>query len=279
MQPVTVGLYGDAVARDVNPSPSDPVSGPASNLLGSLAGAIAGSAFGGTEGAITGAVVGPILEEAGRTVLSRLLGARERRRVEAVVTFTTEAVRRNVEGGMTIRTDSFWEPRGGFAPDAQETFEAVLLAAQRDPEERKLPYMGSLYAYIACDAAMTATASHWLIRTAESLTWSQFKLLALVGRSDEFDLEEIKIGQPARNWDSIALHKELSDLGLGGRYLIHGGTEELANKVQIPTAMLHRYKLQNPGAILYGALGLAEVPIEELEDIVRRLRRPVQSDG
>ncbi|KIC66307.1 hypothetical protein RM50_12295 [Pseudarthrobacter phenanthrenivorans] len=154
----------------------------------------------------------------------------------------------------------------------------MLLAAQRDPEERKLPHMGSLYAYIACDPAMTATASHWLIRTAESLTWSQFQLLALVGRSDEFDLEGIKIGQSARNWDSVALHKELSDLGLGGRYLIHGGMEELPNKIQVPTGMLHRYKLPNPGSILYGALGLAEIPTEELEDIVHRLRKPVESD-
>ncbi|WP_156133875.1 hypothetical protein [Pseudarthrobacter phenanthrenivorans] len=266
------------MAREANPSPSDPVSGPASNLLGSLTGVIAGSVVGGVEGSITGAVVGPIIEEAGRTVLSRLIGARERRRVEAVVTFTTQAVRRNLEAGMTIRSDSFWEPRGGFAPDAQETFEAVLLAAQRDPEERKLPHMGSLYAYIACDPAMTATASHWLIRTAESLTWSQFQLLALVGRSDEFDLEGIKIGQSARNWDSVALHKELSDLGLGGRYLIHGGMEELPNKIQVPTGMLHRYKLPNPGSILYGALGLAEIPTEELEDIVHRLRKPVESD-
>lgn len=45
-----------------------------------------------------------------------------------------------------IRHDSFWDARGGFVPDAQETFEAVLVAAQRDPEERKLPFMGSAYA-------------------------------------------------------------------------------------------------------------------------------------
>lgn len=47
---------------------------------------------------------------------------------------------------MQIRQDSFWDARGGFVPDAQETFEAVLVAAQRDPEERKLPFMGSAYA-------------------------------------------------------------------------------------------------------------------------------------
>ncbi|MDQ1060462.1 hypothetical protein QFZ23_004363 [Arthrobacter globiformis] len=247
-----------------------------SNLFGSLAGAITGHAVSGPTGAITGAIVGPILEEAGRSVLSRILGARERRRVESVVTFATDAVNRNLEAGMTIRQDSFWQARGGFAPDAQETFEAVLVAAQRDPEERKLPFMGSAYAYISCDPAMTAAASHWLIRQAESLTWTQFQLLALVAREDELDLAGIRIGQSARNWDSVALHRELSDLGLGGRYLIHGGMETRSSGIQVPTGLLERYKLQNPGLILFGALHLRDISLSELQDLASRLRRPIE---
>ncbi|MFC9334008.1 hypothetical protein [Arthrobacter sp. NPDC057009] len=191
-----------------------------------------------------------------------------------MVAYATEAVKRNLDAGMEIRQDSFWEARGGFAPAAQETFEAVLVAAQRDPEERKIPFMGSAYAYISCDPAMTATASHWLIRTAESLTWTQFQLLALVARADELDLAGIRVGQSPHTWDGIALHKELSDLGSGNRYLIHGGLDTRPSGIKVPTALLERFKLQSSGRILFGALNLGDIPLAELHDLARRLRRP-----
>jgi hypothetical protein len=74
----------------------------------------------------------------------------------------------------------------------------------------------------------------------------------------------------------VALHKELSDLGLGGRYLIHGGMEKLQNGIEVPTGLLERYKLQNPGLILFGALHLSDIPLSELQDLVSRLRRPIE---
>lgn len=116
-----------------------------------------------------------------------------------------------------------------------------------------------------------------MIRQAESLTWMQFQLLALVARAGELDLAGIRIRQSARKWDGVALHKELSDLGLGGRYLIHGGIETLQNGSEVPTDQLERYNLQNPGQILFSALHLSDIAIPELQDLVLRLRRPVEA--
>ncbi|MFD0046970.1 hypothetical protein ACFVGV_17450 [Pseudarthrobacter scleromae] len=254
---------------------ADGIAAPVGNLFGSLTAAIAGQAIAGHEGALTGAIVGPILEETGRTVMSRLLGARDRRRVESAVTFATAAVKRNLGMGMSIRQDSFWEARGGFPPPAQETLEAVLMAAQRDPEERKLRLLGNAYAYIACDPAMTPSASHWLIKTAEALTWTQLQLLSLVARVDELETSGIAIGKGANNWDSVSLHKELIDLGTGGRFLIHGGYETLQNGIKIPSSALSTQRLVNPGTLIFGALRLGDIATSELEDIVARLRRPV----
>jgi hypothetical protein len=79
------------------------------------------------------------------------------------------------------------------------------------------------------------------------------------------------------NWDSFPLHQELSNLGLGGRYLIHGGTEEAWNKVQVPTSVLLNYRLQNGGKLLHTALGLVDIPTEELNEVIGRLREPQSS--
>jgi hypothetical protein len=247
------------------------------NILGSLSGALVGAAMAGHEGAIVGAVTGPVVEETGRRILSHALGFRERKRVDSVVRHTTLAVHRNQAAGMTLRRDHFWEARGGYVPPAQEVFEAVLLAAQRGPEERKVPFMGSLFAYAAFDDGLSASAAHWAVKTAESLTWSQFQLLALVGRAEELDLSGIVIGKSAPNWDSFTLHQELSNLGVGGRYLIHGGTEELWNKIEVPASVLQNYRLQNGGKLLHAALGLLDVPVNELEEVVGRLRKPESS--
>jgi hypothetical protein len=250
------------------------VADSSANILGSLTGALIGAAMAGPEGVIIGAVAGPVVQETGRRVFSRALGFRERKRVDSVVRYATQAVRRNQAAGMTLRTDHFWEARGGYAPPAQEVFEAVLIAAQREPEERKTPFMGSLFAYAAFDQGLSATAAHWAVKTAESLTWSQFQLLALVGRAEELDLAGIVIGQSALNWDSFTLHQELSNLGLGDRYLIHGGSEETWNKIQVPTSVLSNYRLQNGGKLLHAALGLVDIPTAELNEVVGRLRKP-----
>lgn len=203
----------------------------------------------------------------------------ETKRVDSAVEAASRAIRRNLAVGAPIRSDAeFWATRGGFAPAAQEVFEATLNAAKSDPEERKAPFIGQLFAYIACDENLSQSAAHWTIKTAESLTWSQFQLLAVVGRASELDLAGILIGKAANNWDSFALHRELSNLGTGGRYLIHGGSEPNSNGIELPTQKLERQFLVNEGRLLYGALGLDQVPLSELEGVVQRLRR-VEDDA
>lgn len=258
--------------------PEDLVSSSTSNLLGSLIGAIVGQMSAGPEGAITGAIVGPAIEETAKQLLAKLYGRRSRDRIDTALKHATLAIQVNKVAGLPIRTDSFWESRGGLPPAAQEVFEAVLIAAQQEPEERKIPYMGNLFASIACHPEIPPSAAHWLIRTAESLSWTQFQLLAVVGRIDQLEVEGMKVGQANQNWDSHALHKGLSDLGVGGGYLVHAGYEPTPNGIQVPSSKLAQHKLQNLGFLLHMALRLEQVPLKDLEDIVNRMRRPEVAD-
>jgi hypothetical protein len=65
----------------------------------------------------------------------------------------------------------------------------------------------------------------------------------------------------------------LSNLGTGGRYLIHGGSEPNSNGIELPTQKLERQFLVNEGRLLYDALGLDQVPLSELQGVIQRLRR------
>ncbi|MET1087649.1 MAG: hypothetical protein ABWY04_11105 [Arthrobacter sp.] len=251
------------------------------SLIGSLSAAIVGAAFGGPEGAIIGAIAGPAVEETGRHVLANLLTFRERHRVDTALSAARERVGSLNAEGYRLRADSFWEARGGFPPPAQEVLEAVLLAAKRDPEERKAPYLGRMFANIAFDSGISPSAAQWAVTTAETLSWSQFQLLAVVGRAEQLDLGLITVGKSGANWDSYALHADLRDLGIANRHLIFGGTEETWNKISVPSSALQTFTLGSGGNLLHALLGLEEIPIDDLHGVVTRLQaaEPVESSS
>lgn len=252
----------------------DEIVGGASNLFGAFTSA-AIAAVDPTMAATAG-MAGALAEETMRSVLSRVLGLRDRRRVSTVVNHAQERVRYFQANGASIRQDDFWRARGDIPPAGQEVFEAVLLAAQTDPQERKTPYMGNLFAYIACSPEISDVSSHWLVKTAESLSWTQFELLALVNRIDEVDAKSIVVGEYAPSWDSIALHRELQDLGDGEKRLIMGKittTERVG--LQYPSRDLSEQTLSQSGMLLVAALGIDEIQGQRLDELVGRLRRPL----
>ena len=101
------------------------------------------------------------------TYFAHVFSFRERKRVDTALHSASEQVRTLSAAGYPLRSDDFWEARGGFPPPAQEVLEAVLLAAKRDPEERKAIHMGQMFAHIAFDPGFSASAAHWSVRTAE----------------------------------------------------------------------------------------------------------------
>lgn len=251
----------------------DIISG-ASNMFGAFTSASIASVD--PAMAATAGMAGVLAEETARTILSRILGHHDRRRVSAVVQQAQARIGYLQAQGDTIRRDGFWHSQGNIPPAGQEVFEAVLLAAQTEPQERKIPYMGNLFAYIACRPEISDVSAHWLVKTAESLSWTQFELLALVNRIDEVDVDGMVIGEHALTWDSVALHRELADLGWGRKSLISGKIITTANVgLQYPSTAVSDHKLTQSGLLLAVALGIEQIQGAPLDDLVQRLRRPV----
>lgn len=256
---------------------SDEIVSGASNLFGAFTSASIAAVD--PAMAATAGIAGALAEETARGILTRVLGFRDQRRMSAVVGHAQRRVQFFKTHGVTIRQDDFWQTRGNIPPVGQEVFEAVLVAAQKDPQEQKIPFMGNLFAYIACRPEISDVSAHWLIKTAESLSWTQFELLALVNRIDEVNVEGIGVGEPALTWDSMALHRELIDLGDGEKRLTMGKTLTTENiGLEFPSTRLVDQTFTESGKLLVTALGIGDMKGSRLDALVERLRRPLNEE-
>lgn len=172
------------VRRLIN-SGAEIAGGAVGGALGFLAGGPGGAALLGAGGAAAASVLKHIGEEASE----RLLGPRERVRVGGVLAIAAEEIHQRLDQGESIRTDGFFEPKGGLRSDAEEVAESVLLKSQREPEERKIPYMGHLFASVAFDPEISAQMAHQVIKTAEQLTYRQLCILKLAAVKQSFVLK------------------------------------------------------------------------------------------
>lgn len=228
-------------------------------------------------GSMVGSVVGSALTETANGIIEKYLGNRERRRIGTVLWHAAEKIKAIQKDGGGLRADDFWVGTEDLPSTGEEAFEAVLIAAQGEPEERKVPFMGNLFAFIACGEFVPPTMAQWLIRTAEELSWAQYQVLAIVERTEEFHLDGITLGEYATNWDSFSLHREAHDLATwGGRGLIDLGQRETASKIIIPSTSFAHPKLQNGGKLLAAGLGLADIPGTELQSVIDRMRGPLE---
>lgn len=125
---------------------------------GALAGAAIGTAVAGPVGTALGAVTGTAIEGAFRTlgkeIKERVFSKKEDQRIGAVFSLAAQKIRDNISSGKSLREDAFFSYNDGTSP-ADEILEATIIAAQREYEEKKLPYMANLYANIAFDQSIS----------------------------------------------------------------------------------------------------------------------------
>jgi hypothetical protein len=188
-----------------------------SKLAGAVGGAGTGLAVGGPAGAIAGAAAGAIVEVAAELV-GRQLGRRGHARVGAVFYIAEEAIGARLLAGDEPRDDDFFNrsaTTAGTSP-AAELLEGVALAARDAYEERKLRYLGLLYATFVFDATISHARAHQLLTVAERLTYRQLVLLSvLVAPADE--LAQLDAPRSAQTPEQASLASEiggLSSLGL-----------------------------------------------------------------
>jgi hypothetical protein len=157
-----------------------------SAMSGAAAGAalsIIGGEFALTAGAAVGAGMGVALRQAAEELRSRVLAPRETARIGTALSFAVIAIEDRRSEGQQLRNDDFFDPPSDLSDrsPAEEVVEGILLAAQKEHEERKLHLHGELLAGIAYKYC-TRGQANFLIRTFESLTYRQICMLVLFNR-------------------------------------------------------------------------------------------------
>ena len=104
-------------------------------------------AFTGTAGTL----VSRIFKGIGKEFRERQLSSREDIRVGKVLAITALEIHQRIENGESPRNDGFFDKKPTGRSDAEEVAEAIMLKCQREPQEKKIEYMGYLLASIAFD--------------------------------------------------------------------------------------------------------------------------------
>jgi len=242
-------------------------------ITGSVAGAATSLLLGGSEGAIVGAMTGSALTNTIDDIVDRVLSQREKIRVGALCQYAAEAIndRMDSEG---IRDDGFFFALPGKRSSGEEVFEAVLIAAQREPEERKVEYMGHLFANLCFEKAVDRNLANWTVKTAQDLTWTQLILLSIVGRKDDFDVPDLDMDARGTEteWRTWGLRDQLADLGLSRRAMIAAPfVPEEGKKLPRLNTHLRDQRLQGNGHLLFALMDLDRIPSEDVEDILDNL--------
>lgn len=238
---------------------------------GAVGGAIGFFAAGPAGGAILGAggvAAARILKHLGQEVSERLLGPREKVRVGGVLAIAASEINQRIKNGERVRSDGFFEERASGRTDAEEVAESVLLKSQREPEEKKIPYMGHLLSNVAFDTEISAQMAHQIIKTAEQLTYRQLCIMKLIVNKTAFGLRY----QDYRGQDTFT--KELYQLLYECLDLYNRGLVNFSGEVAFgPTDISPgKMTIQGLGADIYNLMNLNLIPEQDLVSIVAQLR-------
>ena len=250
-------------------------------LLGAGASAAISSTLGmiGPEGAAIGGMVGKGIEIAlsrvGQDISERHLSIREKVRVGAVLVIATEEISNRRASGENFRDDGFFDEKPTGRSDAAEVVESVLLKVQREPEEKKIQYMGYLISSIAFDSAINVHMAHQLIKAAEQLTYRQLCILKLCAVKDRFGLRNNNYRECYR------IEKDLDEVlhecaDLHNKEYIHSGLDTITFEPNvlsrlrsiIPSDMA----FQRIGDYLYNLMKLSLIPDEDIAPIAELLK-------
>ena len=233
-------------------------------VLGSLLSEPDGVAVGGT----IGAAVTMAVKAIGHDLSSRLLSPREQARVGGVYALAAAAIVRRCQNGQEVRDDGFFSPGDGSRSDAEEVWENALMNSQREPEEKKLPYIAHLLTNLAFDRNISAAMAHQIIRATDSMTYRQLCILQLCVTKEKLNLRKRSLEeQESSSKEVYQLLYEYYDLNQRG-LITFGDTSVAGLKDVNPSTAA----LQELGVDIYDQMGLNLIPANELVPIAEQLR-------
>lgn len=194
------------------------------DLGGSTAGALVGAGIGAAVagpvgvagGAFAATAVEKLIQWAGKEIKERQLSKSENKKIGTVYSCAIDVINRKLSMGDSLREDDFYLDSVDQRSSAEEILEATLFAAQRECEEKKLPYMANLYANINFEPSIDRQVANQLLKIASELTYRQLVIIAVI---KAYEIEHIT--EPSRldtsfkglkGLQSVSIASEIFDL-------------------------------------------------------------------
>jgi hypothetical protein len=215
------------------------------------------------------------LEWAGREVRDRLLTRREQIRAGGALAFAADEIRKRLDQGETLRADGFLV--GEISPGrtaAQEILEGVLITAERSHEEKKVPYLGKLYAGVAFDASIDPAGANYLLKIGDELSWVQYVVLNVLAQNFEgaLQLRETMFPPEGQPTELIGLAHQMFDLSQRGfLQQKRPGQDQSEIILQAPNLAPQHLKIQGFGYQFWRLANLVDIPVDEWVPIAKAL--------
>ena len=231
--------------------------------------------LGGPPGAILGSFVGGAFSTAVKKLASemdkRFMGPREQARVGVVCALGAAEIVERINAGDKLRKDGFFEEGEAGRSDAEEVWEGLLSKCQREASERKLPYMGHLFAGLAFHESIGLDLAHQLISEAERLSYRQLCIVRVCAVRESFDLRSepyVSKGQREVALSSDVYPVLLECFDLCNRGFLGSPSAALTVPQIVPSAM----RVQGIGVVIHNLMKLGLIPQEDLSAVAERLR-------
>jgi hypothetical protein len=245
------------------------------DLLAGLAAAQMAIAHPGSAGLYEGAMIGSTLALSFRNIVplffGRAMARREQKRVGTVSVLTAVAIRKRLDNGERLREDGFFDRDATDRSKADEIAEAVLISAQREHEEKKLPYLANLLASIAFESRIDVGMANYIVKIASSLTYRQYCVLSLAVSAASVASAGLHSAPfPDKQDGATQLWTLLIEIfDLYRLQLVGFGEGFITEVIEMP---LERLRLDTLGAYLHLTMKLHEIPAQDIAEIVALLR-------
>jgi hypothetical protein len=139
--------------------------------------------IGGPLGAIGGSITGILLSKGLSEFADRFLSNREQARVGASAGLTIIGVQENIDRGLTLRQDGFFDYDEINRSKAEELFEGILIKCKNEFEEKKIKFISNIYKNVAFDSSVNPDNANQILNSVQQFSYRQLTILAFVGQN------------------------------------------------------------------------------------------------
>ena len=195
-------------------------------------------------------------------ISKRTIGPREKVRAGAAIAIALVGIHQRLENRERPRGDDFFNKSDRGRSESDEVLENMVLKIQREPEEKKAPYIAKIYENSFFESEVSVDLAHKIIKSAEQLTYQHLCILSMVGRREnkEDALGDFQLNPQLDH--SLELSKLLHDcFELVTNGYIQGGLT-LTFSGRLP-----QYETLNPNSLYLENIGIALFKLMNLQDI------------